>query len=227
MRLAAARGIRVHRSRLRPDEIGEVRGIPVTSVPRTLVDIAGLLDRRELERAWNEMEVGQLWDELPVERVVARHSGRRGIATLRSIMYSTKPEGRTRNELEERFVRLVDDHGLPRPRINAPLAAPRPLLRDRRPLGARAARGRARRRRRPPHPPRLPLRPRARPRPARRGLPHRSRHLGPDARRTVRDRQRHPAGAGALRRLRLPSHPHADMAGRGADGRARSRRVYP
>ncbi len=115
-------GIRAHAGAIGPDEVGEVRGIPVTSVPRTLVDIAGLLDRRELERAWNEMEVRQLWDELPVEKVVARHSGRRGIATLRSIMYSTKPEGRTRNELEERFVRLVDDHGLPRPRINAPLA---------------------------------------------------------------------------------------------------------
>ncbi len=114
-------GVLVHRSRLRADEVGEVRGIPVTSVARTMLDIAPRADERELENVWNEMEVRELRDPVGVQRMVARHPGKRGIANLRRTMYSKKPAGRTRNELEERFVRLVDDYGLQRPRINAHL----------------------------------------------------------------------------------------------------------
>lgn len=110
------------RSSLRPDEVDAVDGIPVTSVARTMLDVAPLVDERGLERAWNEMEARQLRDSVGVEALVARHPGKRGIIRMREVMYSTKPAGRTRNELEERFVRLVDDYGLPRPRINAHLA---------------------------------------------------------------------------------------------------------
>ena len=111
-----------HVSPLQPDEVEEAWGIPVTSVARTMLDIAPLVDERGLERAWNEMEVRELRDPVGVEAMVVRHPGKRGIARVRKVMYSTKPAGRTRNELEERFVRLVDDYGLPRPRINAHLA---------------------------------------------------------------------------------------------------------
>ena len=50
-------GIEVHRSRLPPDEIALIEGIPVTTVPRTLLDMAGVVARRELERAIHEAEV--------------------------------------------------------------------------------------------------------------------------------------------------------------------------
>ena len=51
------RGIRIHRSELAPDEITTVRGIPVTTVPRTLLDLATVLPPHQLERAINEAEV--------------------------------------------------------------------------------------------------------------------------------------------------------------------------
>lgn len=109
----------VHRSFLQPDEVGEVDGTPVTSVPRTLLDIATMVDERALERAWNEMEVRELTDSLSVPQLLARHPGRRGVAALRRVAAGDEPVDRTRNDLEEGFIRLVKAHALPRPRMNA------------------------------------------------------------------------------------------------------------
>jgi len=115
-------GIVLHRSPLQADEVGEVAGIPVTSVARTMVDIAGTVGGRELERAWNEMELGELRDPIGVSQLLHRHPGRRGTPALRRVIHSKRPAGRTRNDLEEGFVRLLDAHRLPRPRLNAHLA---------------------------------------------------------------------------------------------------------
>jgi hypothetical protein len=116
------RGIVVHRIRLRADEVRVLDGIPVTSVPRTMVDLAGVLKPRQLERAWNEMEVRGLRDPLSVAAVLDRHPGKRGTAALRELMVSKRPADITRNDLEERFLGLVDRFGLPRPRMNAHIA---------------------------------------------------------------------------------------------------------
>jgi hypothetical protein len=115
-------GIVLHRSSLPPEEVGAVDGIPVTSVPRTMVDLAGVLKPRQLERAWNEMEVRGLRDPLSVAAVLDRHPGKRGTAALRELMVSKRPADITRNDLEERFLGLVDRFGLPRPRMNAHIA---------------------------------------------------------------------------------------------------------
>ncbi|MFN8218197.1 MAG: type IV toxin-antitoxin system AbiEi family antitoxin domain-containing protein [Solirubrobacterales bacterium] len=114
-------GIRPRQAELRADEVGEVDGIPVASVARTMLDLASLLDQRDLENAWNEMEVRQLWDPVGVGEMVGRHPGKRGVARLRRLMHSRGPSGRTRSELESRFLRLLDDHHLPRPRLNSHL----------------------------------------------------------------------------------------------------------
>jgi hypothetical protein len=50
-------GIRAHQSALPPDEIRVVDGIPVTSPPRTLFDLAAIVRPRQLEKAFNELEV--------------------------------------------------------------------------------------------------------------------------------------------------------------------------
>ena len=57
-------GLRVHQAPLPPDELTIHQGIPVTTVPRTLFDLAAVLPERQLERALNEAEVLQRWDEL-------------------------------------------------------------------------------------------------------------------------------------------------------------------
>lgn len=94
----------------------------MTTVPRTMLDLAALFDMRELERAWNEMEVRELRDRLSVPQLLVRHPGRRGTAKLWAMLGSEEPGGITRNDFEEAFVALLDRHGLPRGRMNADLA---------------------------------------------------------------------------------------------------------
>jgi very-short-patch-repair endonuclease len=109
----------VHRGQLPGDEVVRVRGIPVTSVPRTMFDLAGMLKEREVERAWNEMEVRKYTDPLSVPDLMERYPGRKGSVVLARLAgRKTLPVGITRNDLEEAFLALVDRHGLPRPRMN-------------------------------------------------------------------------------------------------------------
>jgi Protein of unknown function (DUF559) len=113
----------VHQALLPGDEIARVRGIPVTSVPRTMFDLAGMLDERGVERAWNEMEVREYTDRLSVPDLLERYPGRKGSPLLARMAASkARPVGITRNELEEGFLGLVDRFGLPRPRMNAHVA---------------------------------------------------------------------------------------------------------
>jgi very-short-patch-repair endonuclease len=115
-------GIACHRSSIPPDEVDELLGIPVTSVARTQFDLAGMLTRRQLERAMHEVEVRGLRDRLSLWDLLERYPRRRGAANLRALLASKLPIGVTRNEFEEAFVALLDSHGLPRPRLNGTLA---------------------------------------------------------------------------------------------------------
>jgi very-short-patch-repair endonuclease len=113
----------VHQATLPGDEVARVRGIPVTSVPRTMFDLAGMLKEREVERAWNEMEVRGLTDSISVPDLLERYPGRKGSVVLaRLANRKVLPVGITRNDFEEAFLALIDRHRLPRPRMNAHLA---------------------------------------------------------------------------------------------------------
>ena len=98
-----------------------VEGLPVTSPFRTLFDLAGVLSKRQLERALHEAEVAQLTDRLSLPDLIERYPGRRGVVDLRALLGGTEPVGITRTDLEELFVAVLDAHDLPRPRLNATL----------------------------------------------------------------------------------------------------------
>jgi very-short-patch-repair endonuclease len=112
-------GITVHQARLPADEITIHAGIPITTVPRTLFDLAAVLPARQLERAINEAEVRQLWDELSLEHLLARYPRRAGARAVRVALHGRR-QGLTltRSEAEELFMTLIDEAGLPRPEIN-------------------------------------------------------------------------------------------------------------
>jgi very-short-patch-repair endonuclease len=113
----------VHQGSLLADEVVRERGIPVTSVTRTVFDLAGIASEREVERAWNEMEVRGLRDRLSVPDLLARYPGRKGAVVLaRMAGRRGLALGITRSELEEAFLKLIDRFELPRPRLNAHLA---------------------------------------------------------------------------------------------------------
>jgi very-short-patch-repair endonuclease len=114
-------GIQCHQSTIPADERDEINGIPVTSIHRTLLDLAGVVNRRRLERALNEAEVRRLTDRLSIPQLIERHPRRHGAATLRELLAAKRYVDISRNDFEELFLALVDRSGLPRPRMNASL----------------------------------------------------------------------------------------------------------
>jgi predicted transcriptional regulator of viral defense system len=117
-RRAVPAAVRVHRSRmLLPGDVTELHGIPVTTVARTLLDLAGVASARELARAVDAAERHDLFDLAAVDDVLARARGRRGAVALRDAIAAWRPRY-TRSELEDRFAALVEKAGLPPPQLN-------------------------------------------------------------------------------------------------------------
>jgi hypothetical protein len=121
-RRARRRGLVVHEASVADDEWLVRDGIPVTSPFRTIFDLAAVLEMRELERAFHEAEVREVTDRVSLPMLLERYPGRRGAKKLRTLLEAREPIGITRNDFEEAFVALLDRYGLPRPRMNAPLA---------------------------------------------------------------------------------------------------------
>jgi hypothetical protein len=118
--LRARPGLRFHHSHLPTDEVTTYAGIPVTTVPRTLFDLAAVVDPPQLRRAVNEAEVRRLWDPLSLADLLDRHPRRPGAGAIRA-MVAAPDAGITRSMLEERFLAFLDASGLPPPATNAPL----------------------------------------------------------------------------------------------------------
>lgn len=112
------RGMRLHRARLADDEITVRDGIPVTTVSRTLLDLAAVAPRRQVEKALREAEHRRLGDRAGVAVLLERHRGRRGTAVLRELRTRAQ-DGVTESELEERFLTFLDERGFERPQLNA------------------------------------------------------------------------------------------------------------
>ena len=113
-------GIRFHRSSLPEDEVTKEAGIPVTTVPRTLFDLAALLRPRQLERALGEAEVLQLWDELSLLDLLPRYPRRQGTRTVRAVLGMREAGATiTKSDLEVLFLEFVGRTGLPQGQANA------------------------------------------------------------------------------------------------------------
>lgn len=117
-------GIVLHRVRdLHRDDRTQRRGIPVTTVPRVLLDLAEVLRSRELERALEEADRLRILDVRALERLCWRSPGRRGLRPLGELLTEHRlPAPRTRSELERRFLDLCRDARLPRPVVNVVVA---------------------------------------------------------------------------------------------------------
>jgi hypothetical protein len=103
------------------DEREVVDGVPVTTLCRTLLDLASVLSRRQLERAMNEAEVRGLTDPVGLPELLRRHPRRQGNRAVR-ILLGARASGTTRGPLEERFADLLEGANLPAPERNASVA---------------------------------------------------------------------------------------------------------
>jgi hypothetical protein len=111
--------VRIHRARRLVDEDREVvEGIPVTAVPRVLLDMAAAIRFDQLERLVERSEERGLFDLRQVEDLLARTVGHHGHGRLRRAIVLYKPSSFTRSGMERRFLELVVEAGLPQPRTN-------------------------------------------------------------------------------------------------------------
>jgi hypothetical protein len=120
-RKSRSRGsIQRHFAVLPADEVTERRGIPVTTVPRTLFDLAAVSSADVVEHALRESEYLRLHGRLSLPDLLARYPGRRGAPTVRECLRRRRdlPAGRARSWLEVEFLPLLRRNGLPRPRLN-------------------------------------------------------------------------------------------------------------
>jgi hypothetical protein len=109
-------GIVIHRVKalLHPRDVAIVDGIPITTVPRALLDMAPSLEPRELTRACHEAWIRHRTSPRDVEACIARNPKKHGGAKLRTALGSDA----TLSKLEDGFLALLHAHGLPRPRTN-------------------------------------------------------------------------------------------------------------
>jgi very-short-patch-repair endonuclease len=120
---ASTAAIAVHRTAvLTPDDVTTVAGIPVTSVARTLVDLASVVAADHLASALSEAERLRAIDLRELEAAIARTRTRAGAghARLRAVLEEHRARGVEidRSKLERRFAALAQQAGLPRPRLN-------------------------------------------------------------------------------------------------------------
>jgi len=90
----------------------------VTSLPRTLLDLAATVRFDWLEKMVERSEELGLFDLRAVEDLLARTVGHHGHKRLRTAIALYAPTSFTRSSLEKRFLELVIAVGLPRPHTN-------------------------------------------------------------------------------------------------------------
>ena len=118
--------IEVHPTRaLAGEDLARRRGIPVTTVARTLVDLAATATCADLERAVNEADVLRALDVGAVLAVAERVRGRRGRGrgALDAVLARHHGPVVLRSELERRFRALLRAHGLPAAEHNVRVGA--------------------------------------------------------------------------------------------------------
>ena len=114
------RGVQAHTyRRLDPRDVTVRNGIPVTTVPRTLVDLSDVLTPHQLANVIHEAAFHKLFDERAVRAAIHRANGRHNLHVLeRALELNAAGSAGTKSELEDRFLALTSKSGLPEPLVN-------------------------------------------------------------------------------------------------------------
>ncbi len=117
-------GILVHRvQRIDSTDATVVDGIPITTIARTLVDLAMVVPPQALRKSIEEAERSNRLDVRAIEAALERTRGRngRGHERIKRALAELATTGTTmtRSALEDQFLILLDAHHLSRPSMNA------------------------------------------------------------------------------------------------------------
>ncbi len=103
-------GIVIHRVKaLHPLDVAVLDAIPITTVPRVLLDLAPRLSSSALARACHEAWIRHRTSPQQVESCIARNPRKPGVARLRRALGADV----TLSALEDGFLDLLDAHRLP------------------------------------------------------------------------------------------------------------------
>ncbi|HXR29876.1 MAG TPA: DUF559 domain-containing protein [Solirubrobacterales bacterium] len=112
-------GIFIHRGRLLAEDRTLRGGLPITTVARTLFDMAEFVPLQALESAWEEADRLKLLELSAVEDVCERGYGRRALKPIRQLLAEARAAMITRSPLEDEFAAFCRAHELPSPAFNA------------------------------------------------------------------------------------------------------------
>jgi very-short-patch-repair endonuclease len=108
----------VHFAALAEEDMTECDWIPVTSLARTVLDLAAL-DPARAGKDLKTCEDLHLFDLRDFEALLARSAGHKGHSTLARAVELYQPDPSvTRSDVERDFRKLVRDAGLPEPAMN-------------------------------------------------------------------------------------------------------------
>jgi predicted transcriptional regulator of viral defense system len=111
-------GIETHAAALTGAEWGTIEYIPVTSLPRTLLDLAATDTPRRLQQAIERAErLGRL-DLIAIDALLALRRGERGSRHLHLALDLYRDPAFMRSRAERLFLALAKEAGLPRPAMN-------------------------------------------------------------------------------------------------------------
>lgn len=120
-------GIRIHRSGdLEPDQVTRIDGIPVTTLPRTVVDLSSVFGRARLAYLIDHLTIVERRTSVgEIQRVLRQvnRRGRPGIGVLQPLLDARSPgDAAPRSRVERRVDRLLETSGLlPVPSAEYPL----------------------------------------------------------------------------------------------------------
>lgn len=112
------KGIWIHRCKLVPEDVTRQNGFPVTTVARTLFDLAEVVPFDSLKRAAEEADRLRRLRLPELERICERGRGRRALRPVRQLVEELRPPDEGRSPLEIRFPAFVREHDLPPPAQN-------------------------------------------------------------------------------------------------------------
>jgi Protein of unknown function (DUF559) len=117
-------GVLVYRSDTLDGDVTDLNRIPITTVPRTLVDLAGGVSYPALARAVREAVRLDLVTLIAIGDALGKHRGRRGVGRLAAILarYSGLPLDRARSGAEVRAMEILRNAGRPLPELNRRIA---------------------------------------------------------------------------------------------------------
>jgi very-short-patch-repair endonuclease len=105
-------GIDAHRAALSPRDVRRRKQLPVTSPPRTVLDLAAELDRDDLERLVAEAHYRRLASEPELREQLENNPGKRGTKSLRKILDLAGGAKRTRSPAEREMLTLLRRAGI-------------------------------------------------------------------------------------------------------------------